>query len=32
MVGYNSLPTFSNTFMKIMGRRPSEYRKTNEIY
>jgi AraC-like DNA-binding protein len=32
MVGYNSLPTFSNTFTKIMGKRPSEYRKTNEVY
>ena len=32
MVGYNSLPTFSNTFSKIMGKRPSEYRKSNEIY
>ena len=32
MVGYSSLPTFSNTFNKIMGKRPSEYRKSNEIY
>ena len=32
MVGYSSLPTFSNTFSKIMGRPPSEYRKSNEIY
>ncbi|MBU2940553.1 AraC family transcriptional regulator [Lacinutrix sp. C3R15] len=32
MVGYSSLPTFSNTFTKVMGKRPSEYRKTNEIY
>lgn len=32
MVGYSSLPTFSNTFTKIMGKRPSEYRKSNEIY
>lgn len=32
MVGYNSLPTFSTTFSKIMGKRPSEYRKSNEIY
>lgn len=32
MVGYNSLPTFSNTFTKIMGKRPSEYRKANEVY
>ncbi|SHJ66506.1 helix-turn-helix domain-containing protein [Pseudozobellia thermophila] len=32
MVGYNSLPTFSNTFTKIMGKRPSEYRTSNEVY
>ena len=32
MVGYDSLPTFSNTFTKIMGKRPSDYRKSNEIY
>jgi AraC-like DNA-binding protein len=32
MVGYSSLPTFSNTFSNIMGKRPSEYRKANEIY
>lgn len=32
MVGYNSLPTFSNTFSKLMGKRPSEYRKSNEVY
>ena len=32
MVGYSSLPTFSNTFSKVMGKRPSEYRKSNEIY
>ncbi|BAV04588.1 transcriptional regulator, AraC family [Filimonas lacunae] len=25
MVGYNSVPTFSNTFRKIVGTRPSEY-------
>ncbi|MGY0392634.1 AraC family transcriptional regulator [Bizionia sp. KMM 8389] len=31
-VGYASLPTFSNTFRKIMGKRPTEYRKPNEIY
>lgn len=31
-VGYNSLPTFSNTFSKIMGKRPSEYRKSKQIY
>lgn len=32
MIGYISLPTFSNTFNKVMGKRPSEYRKSNEIY
>ncbi|EGV44907.1 AraC family transcriptional regulator [Bizionia argentinensis JUB59] len=32
MVGYNSLPTFSNTFTKIIGKRPSGYRKPNQIY
>ena len=32
MVGYSSLPTFSNTFSKVMGKRPSEYRRSNEIY
>ncbi len=32
LVGYNSVPTFSNTFTKIMSKRPSEYRKANEIY
>jgi len=32
MVGYSSLPTFSNTFTKVMGKRPSEYRKSNKIY
>lgn len=32
MVGYASMPTFSNTFVKIMGKRPSEYRNTNTIY
>lgn len=26
-VGYNSIPTFSNTFQSIMGKRPSEYMK-----
>lgn len=31
-VGYHSLPTFSNTFHKIMGKRPSEYRKSKQIY
>lgn len=31
-VGYTSVPTFSNTFEKLMGKRPSEYRKANEIY
>ncbi|SFU74410.1 AraC-like ligand binding domain-containing protein [Pustulibacterium marinum] len=32
LVGYNSVPTFSNTFTKIMDKRPSEYRKSTEIY
>ena len=32
IVVYISLPTFSNTFSKIIGKRPSEYRKANEIY
>ncbi|GLB53655.1 AraC family transcriptional regulator [Neptunitalea chrysea] len=31
-VGYSSVPTFSTTFCKIIGKRPSEYRKANEIY
>ncbi len=31
-VGYNSLPTFSNTFTKIVGLRPSEYVKLKGIY
>lgn len=29
-VGYSSLPTFSNTFQKIIGVRPSEYIKSKE--
>ncbi len=29
-VGYSSLPTFSNTFFKIVGVRPSEYVKTKQ--
>ena len=32
MVGYSSLPTFSNTFLKILGKRPSEYLQGNRIY
>jgi transcriptional regulator GlxA family with amidase domain len=32
MVGYSSLPTFSNTFLKILGKRPSEYLQENRIY
>jgi len=32
MVGYSSLPTFSNTFLKILGKRPSEYFHGNRIY
>ncbi|WP_244954735.1 AraC family transcriptional regulator [Winogradskyella helgolandensis] len=31
-VGYNSLPTFSDTFRKIMDKRPSEYRKSKGVY
>lgn len=31
-VGYNSIPTFSNTFTKIIGKRPSHYLTINEIY
>tara|TARA_Y100000768_G_scaffold158348_1_gene118199 strand:- start:295 stop:1101 length:807 start_codon:yes stop_codon:yes gene_type:complete len=31
-VGYNSVPTFSNTFQKITGNRPSEYNKGNSIF
>ncbi|MBP3943207.1 helix-turn-helix domain-containing protein [Sphingobacteriaceae bacterium WQ 2009] len=30
-VGYNSLPTFSNTFNKVIGVRPSEYVKQKEL-
>ncbi|MCG2611592.1 AraC family transcriptional regulator [Flavobacterium sp. SM15] len=30
-VGYNSLPTFSNTFLKVLGQRPSDYLKRIEI-
>lgn len=30
-VGYNSLPTFSNTFTKVIGVRPSEYIKVNQV-
>jgi len=30
-VGYNSLPTFSNTFQKIIGVRPTEYIKNNAL-
>lgn len=30
-VGYNSVPTFSNTFFKILGQRPSDYLKGVEI-
>ena len=30
-VGYNSLPTFSNTFNKVVGIRPSEYVKQKEL-
>ncbi|WP_262492864.1 AraC family transcriptional regulator [Mesonia mobilis] len=31
MVGYASLPSFSNTFTKIVGKRPTEYYKSNYI-
>ncbi|SHI33355.1 transcriptional regulator, AraC family [Mesonia phycicola] len=31
MVGYSSLPSFSNTFTKIVGKRPTEYYKSNYI-
>ena len=30
-VGYNSLPSFSNTFYKLLGQRPSEYVKGRNI-
>ncbi|KLT69019.1 MULTISPECIES: AraC family transcriptional regulator [Flavobacterium] len=30
-VGYNSVPTFSNTFFKILGQRPSDYLGGEEI-
>ncbi len=30
-VGYNSVPTFSTMFLKIMGMRPNEYRKMRNI-
>lgn len=30
-VGYNSVPTFSNTFYKLLGQRPSDYLKGLEI-
>ncbi|UZR95404.1 AraC family transcriptional regulator [Chondrinema litorale] len=32
MVGYSSVPTFSNTFYKILGKRPSDYSKGDEIF
>lgn len=31
MVGYNSVPTFSNTFRKIVGTRPSDYMKMKGV-
>ena len=31
MVGYNSLPTFSNTFQKVIGVRPTDYSKKKNI-
>ena len=30
-VGYNSVPTFSNTFFKILGQRPSDYLKGENV-
>lgn len=30
-VGYNSLPTFSNTFYKLLGQRPSDYTNGKNI-
>ncbi|MFH6998200.1 helix-turn-helix domain-containing protein [Flavobacterium sp. FlaQc-57] len=30
-VGYNSVPTFSNTFFKILGQRPSDYLNGQDI-
>jgi AraC-like DNA-binding protein len=30
-VGYNSVPTFSNTFFKILNQRPSDYLSTTNI-
>jgi len=32
MIGYSSLPTFSNTFIRVTGKRPSDYRRSNEVY
>lgn len=31
MVGYSSLPTFSNTFQKVVGVRPTDYAKKKDI-
>lgn len=31
LVGYNSIPTFSNTFYKTLGVRPSEYIKMKDL-
>ncbi|SHI33304.1 AraC-type DNA-binding protein [Mesonia phycicola] len=30
-VGYSSIPTFSNTFYKVIGKRPSDYQRGAEI-
>lgn len=30
-VGYSSIPTFSNTFYKVIGKRPSDYQRGTEI-
>ena len=31
MVGYSSIPTFSNTFYNLMGFRPSDYAKMKRV-
>jgi AraC-like DNA-binding protein len=30
-VGYSSLPTFSNTFYKVLGQRPTDYVNGRDI-
>lgn len=32
MVGYNSVPTFSNTFSQLLGTRPSNYLKESKLW